>query len=211
MDSIYNEFGEMDVSAEQEASRSLFRYHDIVKDDMVNGAGLRVVLFLAGCTHRCPGCQNPETWCKDSGVPFTLWDKAELFSALEKPYVKGLTISGGDPLFPGNREGVWELLDEVKSLFPKKDIWVYTGYTLRKDPDNTFRFYEDCPWKKEQEGPFELPWLSMIDVLVDGPYLQETRKADLANGHDPKWCGSSNQRVIDVKSSLATGAITLLN
>ena len=102
-------------------------YHNITKVDMLNGDGLRVVLWLAGCNHMCKDCQNPETWDECGGIPFDNYAKEELFEELGKDYVSGITFSGGDPLFPKNRDEVLSLLQEIDKKFPNKTIWMYTG------------------------------------------------------------------------------------
>ena len=121
------------------------QYHNITKDDMLNGDGLRVVLWVAGCGHACPGCHNPITWDAEGGLLFDQAAKAELFTELGKDYISGITFSGGDPLFPGNREEISELCHEIRQKFPDKTIWLYTGYR-----------WEEIKW---------LPFLDQIDVL----------------------------------------------
>ena len=159
------------------------RYHDITKCDMKNGDGLRTVLWVAGCSHRCPGCHNPITWDPHDGIPFDQATKEEIFEELSKDYVSGITLSGGDPLFPGNRDTIAELIDEIKERFPGKTIWLYTGY-----------LWEDVK---------DLPGISKVDVLIDGPYVEALRDTTL------HWKGSSNQRVIDVPSTLRAGQVIL--
>ena len=149
------------------------RYHDITKDDMKNGDGLRAVLWLSGCEHACPGCQNPVTWDPDDGLIFDDKAKEELFDILGRDYISGLTLSGGDPLFPGNRAEVLILLKEVREKFPSKTVWCYTGYN-----------YEDIA---------ELEHLKYIDVLVDGKYVESLKD------NKYEWAGSTNQRVIDLR------------
>lgn len=157
------------------------RYHNITKDDMLNGDGLRAVLWTAGCEHHCPGCHNPITWDETGGLEFDDSAKQELFSLLAKDYISGLTLSGGDPLLHKTRTELTALAKEIKSVFPDKTIWLYTGY-LWDDVKN-------------------LEIMEYIDVLVDGKY-EETLKNPLL-----KWRGSSNQRVIDVKKSLSLGKV----
>lgn len=152
-------------------------YHNITKDDMLNGDGLRVVLWVSGCEHKCKGCQNPLTWDAKDGLPFDEAAKEELFEQLSKPYISGITFSGGDPLFPSNESFVEELMKEIKDRFPAKTIWLYTGY-----------LWEHIKHKKLME---------YVDVCVDGPFLQEQFDSKLL------WKGSKNQRVIDVKKSLS--------
>lgn len=127
-------------------------------------------MWVAGCNHRCPGCQNPQTWDVEGGIPFDETAKQELFAELEKPYIDGITFSGGDPVHPCNRQSIYELAREIKEKYPKKTIWVYTGYT-----------YEQIQ---------EINLIKYIDVLVDGPYVESLRDLSL------EYRGSSNQRVI---------------
>ena len=160
------------------------RYHNITKDDMLNGDGLRVVLWVAGCEHRCEKCQNPVTWDIDGGLEFDDAAKEELFAKADKPYISGLTVSGGDPLHPRNRCDVGALICEFKKRFPDKTVWLYTGYEWHEIKD--------------------LPFMSMVDVLVDGEYIDALRDVNLP------WRGSSNQKVIDVKKSLEIGKTVLV-
>lgn len=159
------------------------RYHNITKDDMLNGEGLRVVLWVAGCSHACPGCHNPVTWDINGGLPFDREAEQEIFEELEKAYVSGLTLSGGDPLHPANREEIGALALKVKERYPEKTIWLYTGYL----------------WE-EISG---LPWLEAVDVVVDGEFQIDQKDNAL------HWKGSANQRVIDVKQSLKAGQAVL--
>ncbi len=159
------------------------RYHDITKNDMKNGDGLRVVLWVSGCGHHCPGCQNPLTWDPDIGLEFDEAAYQEIAMQLQEDYVSGLTLSGGDPLFPGNRDSVEDLIKRVKKEFPDKTVWMYTGYD----------------WDVVKG----LSLLSSIDILVDGRYMEEQRDTNLP------WRGSKNQRVIDVKRSLESGEVVL--
>lgn len=158
-------------------------YHNITKDDMLNGDGLRVVLWVAGCCHCCKECQNPMTWDKEGGIPFDDSAKEEIFAELSKPYVSGITFSGGDPLYVQNRETIGCLIQEIKEKFPQKTMWLYTGYV-----------WDDIK---------DLPYISLIDVLIDGPFIVEQKNISLP------WRGSRNQRVIDVKKTLENGEITL--
>ena len=162
-------------------------YHNITKCDMLNGNGIRVVLWVSGCSCKCKGCQNQQTWDFDSGIPFDEDAKQELFNALDKPYIKGLTISGGHPFEVRNREVIFNLVKEVKTRFPTKDIWIYTGYT----------------WEEIQNVREILHILYYTDVLVDGPYIENQRDISL------HWRGSKNQRVIAVKESLNKGDVVL--
>lgn len=153
------------------------RYHNITKDDMLNGDGLRVVLWVAGCTHCCKDCQNPITWDPDGGLPFDEAAKQEIFDQLDKDYISGITFSGGDPLHPANRLAVRSLMAEIKEKYPEKTIWMYTG-----DSWENIMYY---------------PMMQYVDVVVDGEFHVEERDVTLL------WKGSKNQRVIDVRKTLA--------
>lgn len=152
------------------------RYHNITKDDMLNGDGLRVVLWVAGCSHCCKECHNPVTWDPNGGVPFDQNAKEELFEELAKDYISGITFSGGDPLHASNRFEVKDLAKEIREKFPDKTIWLYTGST----------------WEQVSHYPV----MQYLDVLVDGEFECDKKDTKLI------WKGSSNQRVIDVKKSL---------
>ena len=189
---------EQEVSWEQ--TESPINYHNITKEDMNNGDGLRVVLWVAGCSHQCPQCQNPQTWNPDNGLPFDEWAQAELWEALNKPWIKGLTFSGGDPLHCANRTYIGELAKQVKERLPEKDIWCYTGYQLSYE-DEIFTLTDKLG------NAFTYPALSNIDVLCDGPFEYLTRESDLNSEKFVPWVGSSNQRIIDVKETISTGRI----
>ena len=152
-------------------------YFQITKCDLLNGEGIRVVLWLAGCSHKCKGCQNAYTWDCNGGLPFTDEVKKELFEALSKPYISGLTLSGGDPLFVKNRECVAKLIEEIKERFPLKTIWLYTGYSF--SDVKTF--------------PEIRRVLHLIDVIVDGEFKEELKCFDY------KWAGSTNQRILRIE------------
>lgn len=158
-------------------------YYSITKDDMVNGDGVRVVLWVAGCDHCCDGCHNSYTWNKKGGTPFDDKAKQEIFDELEKDYVQGITFSGGDPLFCENRQPVLDFVGEIAEKYPQKDIWLYTGFL----------------WEEVNK----LPNIDKIDILVDGEFVRALHEPKL------KWKGSSNQRVIDVKNTLKSGEIVL--
>lgn len=158
-------------------------YHNVTKDDMLNGTGLRVVLWVSGCAHACPSCQNPQTWEQMSGIPFDKEAMDEIRAELQKDYIDGITLSGGDPLFPGNRGAVTRLLQTIRAEFPDKTIWLYTGYSY--------------------EQVCTLPAVELADVIVDGEYLEAKRDVNAP------WVGSTNQRVIDIKKTATSGKITL--
>lgn len=178
---------------------STVNYHNITKDDMLNGDGLRVVLWLAGCTHHCKECQNPITWDPDGGLPFTQWEESEFYEALSKPYIEGATFSGGDPLHPRNRDFVGKMMKNIKEKYSTKTNWLYTGFRL---------VYEDG-WKLSDEwgNTFEYEYLKYIDVLVDGKFECTTRQRDIEGGTYVPWRGSSNQRIIDIQETLKQGKI----
>lgn len=164
-------------------------YHNITKDDMLNGDGLRIVLWVSGCEMRCIGCHNPETHDPYSGIPFDAQAEDELFEALSKDYISGVTFSGGHPLMECNRPEVYRLIKKYKELYPNKTIWMYTGYT----------------WEEIQEIPDAKAIVDQVDVLVDGKFVLYLKDNNL------EWKGSSNQRVIDVKKSLDKGKVVLYN
>lgn len=175
-------------------------YHNILHNDMNNGSGLRVTLFVSGCDHYCKGCQNPQTWKKDSGIEFDKAAMEEIMEELSHNYITGITFSGGDPLYQENVEYILELCKIIKKKFPTKTIWLYTGFQwedIYKNPDTPVQDFA---------SPFQVSRqlvLDYVDVLVDGMYLEE--KADAAY----PWAGSTNQRVIDVKETLQTEHIVL--
>lgn len=107
-------------------------YHNITKEDMLNGDGIRVVLWVSGCEHHCKNCQNPITWDKNGGLPFDKAAEDELFEALNKPHIDGITFSGGDPLMPYNRKEIFRLIKKCRELYPEKSIWLYTGSKWKK-------------------------------------------------------------------------------
>lgn len=158
-------------------------YHNITKDDMLNGDGLRVVLWVAGCTHKCKNCHNPITWDVKGGLPFDDKAKEEIFAELEKDYISGVTLSGGDPLHPANCQTITEFAALVKNRYPQKTIWLYTGF--------------------EWEEISTLPIMDLVDVVVDGCFIEDLHDAKL------HWRGSSNQRVIDVVQTHKNHTITL--
>lgn len=162
-------------------------YHKIEKTSIANGVGIRVVLWVSGCSLHCRGCHNPETWDLNSGKPFDEEAKRELFEALDKPYIKGITFSGGHPLEDENVEIIYLLIKEIKEKFPTKDIWLYTGYTLEQIFPLVVTDMLDANKLYRQEI------VSMCDVVVDGRYIEELKDITL------KWRGSSNQRVWDIK------------
>ena len=202
-------------------------YHNITYPDMNNGDGLRVVLWLSGCSHHCYNCQNPQTWNPDSGIPFDENAEEELFRELSKDYISGLTLTGGDPLHENNLDKVLDIVTKFRKrygytqdivhngdenhnilnensdkirLFSDKTIWLYSGYT-----------WEEI-WKYELGNAyinnFNADFLRQVivsecDVFIDGRYIDSQRDITL------KWRGSKNQRVIDTKQTLTKGEIVL--
>lgn len=168
-------------------------YADIKKFDISNGPGVRVSLFVSGCTHHCKGCFNREAWDFCYGKPFTEETIAGILAELAQPYYSGLTLLGGEPMEPKNQEALLPLLRAAKERFPEKNIWCFSGYLF--DKDITGRMLSECKVTKEL--------LSCIDILVDGPFVEALK------GDDLYFKGSSNQRTIDVKASLAAGRVVL--
>ena len=169
-------------------------YHKIEKTSIANGEGIRVVLWVSGCSLHCKGCHNPETWSLSSGKLFNEEAKKELFEALDKSYIQGITFSGGHPLENENLNEIFELIIEIKDKCPNKDIWLYTGYQFDDIINSPFRDINTTLRKRIVE---------MCDVVVDGKYVDELRNITL------KWRGSENQRVIDVKTSLKQKKVVL--
>ncbi|MCI8786659.1 MAG: anaerobic ribonucleoside-triphosphate reductase activating protein [Eubacterium sp.] len=169
-------------------------YSAIKYCDIANGTGVRTVLFVSGCRNCCKGCFQPETWDFSYGQPFTREVEDALIESLQPSYIKGLTLLGGDPMEPENQAALLPFLRRVKKLCPEKDIWAYTGYVLDRDLVSGGK----CDTQDTQE------MLSYIDVLVDGPFLEEEYSIML------KFKGSANQRVIDCKHYAATGTIVEL-
>ena len=167
-------------------------YGEIKKCDIANGEGVRVSLFVSGCTHHCPGCFNRDTWDFAYGKAYTQETEEEILKALEPAYINGLSLLGGEPFEPQNQEVLVRLLRRVKEEYPEKDIWCYSGYLFDKELLGESR--ARCAYTDEM--------LSMLDVLVDGRFVEALKDIRLV------FRGSSNQRVIDVKKSLDQGKIT---
>ncbi len=166
-------------------------YHNITTDDMLNGDGLRVCLWCSGCTLNCYNCQNPQTHDFNSGIPFTKDTMQELLEALDKPYIAGLTLSGGHPFEAETLETVRNIVNTVKQKLPDKTIWIYTGYRWEN--------IVQCVTYPEENGQYDNILKDIIlktDVLVDGEYMDDLRDITLP------FRGSKNQRLIDVKATL---------
>ena len=168
-------------------------YATIKNNDIANGPGVRVSLFVSGCTHRCPGCFNEVAWDFDYGQPFTQ-ETVDLILGMLKPnHIKGLTLLGGEPFEPQNQPAILDLLRQVKAHYPEKSIWAYSGYIFEKDI------------LAGRLGPHEITdeYIRYLDVLVDGPFVQSRKNLSL------RFRGSENQRLIDVKASLRKGETVL--
>ena len=168
-------------------------YAGLKKTDVANGTGIRVTLFVSGCTHACKNCFNEEAWDFNYGEKYTKKIEDEVISALDKPYIKGLTLLGGEPMHPNNQEEVAKLVERVKKEFPEKDIWLFTGFDFNKDILN--KMYKFIPTTKKI--------IDNIDVLVDGKFVDELKNVK------QYFRGSENQRIIDVQKSLENMEVTL--
>ena len=154
-------------------------YGRIKKNDIANGPGVRVSLFVSGCRNRCPGCFNPETWDFSYGEPFTRTTEKDIIKALRPSWIQGLSILGGDPMEPENQKALLPLLKRIRIMCPDKDVWLYTGYTY--------------------EAVRDAEILKWVDVLVDGPFIEAEKDISLA------FRGSRNQRIIPLKKGKPYG------
>ena len=169
-------------------------YYGTIKNfDIADGPGCRVSLFVSGCRNHCPGCFNQETWDFHYGQEYTAETEQMILQALAPDYIQGLSLLGGDPFEPENQRELLRLLRSVKSAFPKKDIWAYTGYTLEK--------LQNAEGHPRCEATDEM--LSMIDILVDGPFIEAKKNISL------RFRGSENQRIIDLPNTLKSGEIVI--
>lgn len=174
-------------------------YLEISKNDIANGPGVRSVLWVAGCDLKCKGCHNPESWDYSAGKLFDDLAMVELLESLDKPWIRGLTITGGNPLAYNNLPDVYEICKTVREKLPDKDIWLYTGYVVSMNQLDTT---VDIGWDNGLLSNFIL---AMCDVVVDGPYVEELRDTTLP------FRGSSNQCLIDVKRSIEAGSLFTYN
>ena len=170
-------------------------YATIKKFDIANGPGVRVSLFVSGCRHKCKNCFNSEAWDFNYGEPFTNDTLKELLEALDKDYIEGFSLLGGEPFEPENQEGVYKILSAIKEKLPNKTVWCYTGFDFEKQLLAGTVGDKQLVFKN----------LSLIDVLVDGKFVEELKSLDLL------FRGSSNQRIIDVKPSLEQGKAVWLD
>ncbi|MBQ7288754.1 MAG: anaerobic ribonucleoside-triphosphate reductase activating protein [Clostridia bacterium] len=161
-------------------------YATIKKFDVANGPGVRVSLFVSGCTHGCKNCFNKEAWDFSYGNPFTEQVKQEIFTALDNDFIQGFSLLGGEPFEPQNQQVLMPLLREIRQRFPQKNIWCYSGYMLDKE------LWEESRARCDVTDEM----LSYIDVLVDGRFVEELKNLSI------RFRGSSNQRIIDVQKSL---------
>ena len=168
-------------------------YATIKNCDIANGPGVRVSLFVSGCTHRCPGCFNEVAWDFSYGEPFTE-DTIELILKMMEPaHIKGLTLLGGEPFEPQNQKPIVELLRQIKTNYPEKTIWAFSGYLFDRDI-----------WPGKLGDPaITREYISYLDVLVDGPFVESKKNLSL------RFRGSENQRLIDIQKTLAAGEIVL--
>ena len=168
-------------------------YATIKPRDIANGPGVRVSLFVSGCTHRCKGCFNEVAWDFDYGTPFTQQTVDEILHQLSPAFVKGITLLGGEPFEPQNQAPIVELLRQIRETYPEKSVWAYSGYLLDRD------------LLSGRVGNPEIlrEYLSYLDVLVDGPFIEAKKNLSL------RFRGSENQRLIDMKKTLASGQIVL--
>ena len=168
-------------------------YATIKPRDIANGPGVRVSLFVSGCTHRCKGCFNQEAWDFDFGQPFTQEVIDQILDDLSPSFVKGLTLLGGEPFEPQNQGAIVELLRQVKENYPEKSIWAFSGYL----------FDRDIRSGRLGDPAVTAEYLSYLDVLVDGPFIESKKNLTL------RFRGSENQRLIDVPASLKSGTVVL--
>lgn len=169
-------------------------YYGEIKDcDIANGTGVRVSLFVSGCTNHCKNCFQPQTWAFDYGEPFTEETENELIKLLGKDYICGLTVLGGEPFEPSNQKTIYPFLKNVKTVYPNKSIWIYSGFTFEELTD--LNSYPHCE--------YTLGILELSDILVDGRYDDSLKDISL------KFRGSSNQRIIDLKQTLKENTVVI--
>lgn len=173
--------------------RNIMNYATVKTHDIANGPGVRVSLYVSGCTHHCKGCFNPETWDFNYGQPFDEAVQEKIIKALEPSYIKGFSLLGGEPFEPQNSAALIPFLKRLKDIYPEKSIWCYSGYDLEKDM-LTYRLGDEH---------VIMGMLSCIDVLVDGEFVESKKVIDL------RFRGSTNQRIIDVQKTLETDDIVL--
>ncbi|MCR5396573.1 MAG: anaerobic ribonucleoside-triphosphate reductase activating protein [Lachnospiraceae bacterium] len=168
-------------------------YGQILKADSSNGVGIRLSLFVSGCTNHCEGCFQPQTWDFNYGYPYTPETEDFIIEEMSKPYYDGITILGGEPFEPSNQEEIVKLIRRIKKELPQKNIWMFTGFTYEEDLQKSQRKYTDVTDEI----------LNSIDVLVDGKFILAQKNLML------NFRGSSNQRIIDMPKTRANGAVVL--
>ena len=169
-------------------------YGELKTCDIANGAGVRVTLFVSGCTNRCPGCFQPQTWDFCYGQPYTEETQAAIFAELDKSYVDGLTLLGGEPFEPANQPTLTALLQQVKERYPTKNVWCFTGFRLGEE------LLREGSYPRTEHTD---EMLSYIDILVDGRFRQEEKDISL------QFRGSRNQRIIDLNATRAAGDVVI--
>lgn len=167
-------------------------YGKILSHDIANGTGVRVTLFVSGCTNRCKGCFQPQTWDFHYGSPFTSETEDTLVEMLSEPYIDGLTLLGGEPFEPENQRCLVPVLQRIRKELPSKTVWAFSGFTFEQMTN------ESAPCRCEVTDEL----LSILDVLVDGRFVEELKNPFL------RFRGSSNQRLIDVRKTMSTGVLT---
>ena len=170
-------------------------YGMIKKSDIANGEGIRTTLFVSGCRNRCKGCFQPQTWDFNYGEPFTQETANEIFNTFQNPFVRGLSVLGGEPMEPENQRDLLPFLREFKERFPQKTIWLYTG--------NTYEELAGITVGSDKRLPITDEILALVDILVDGRYVEELKSIGL------RFRGSSNQRVIDMNKTREAGSIVI--
>ena len=164
-----------------------------IKDcDIANGPGVRVSLFVSGCTHHCKGCFNEVAWDFDYGEPFTDETVETILKMMAPSYIKGITLLGGEPFEPQNQPALLDLLKKMKAKYPEKSVWAFSGYLFENMISGKVGEYDIC-----------MAFLNLVDVLVDGPFVESKKNLML------RFRGSENQRIIDVRASLKTGEVVL--
>ena len=169
---------------------------NIKYNDIANGEGVRTTVFVSGCSNKCPGCFQPQTWDKNYGTPYTPDIEEKILKSLESKYCQGITFLGGEPFEPYNQEEISKLILKIRELYPDKNIWMFTGFVYDRDL---------TPGGKRYIDTITDSILDNIDVLVDGPFVLEKKNLML------RFRGSENQRIIDMKESKSSGSIVLID
>ena len=168
-------------------------YCEIKNCDIANGPGVRITLFVSGCRNHCPGCFQPQTWDFAFGSPFDRETEERIMKLLEPSYIRGITVLGGEPFEPENQSALLGLLGNIRKWLPGKDVWIFTGFTWEELHTDSCRAHTE----------FTEDLIAAADVIVDGRFVEEKKNIRL------RFRGSENQRIIDVKSSIACGGVVL--